>query len=41
MFEEFGTVSSNKRLEVLSGVGHWHCIEEPVVVSDKIVEFLS
>jgi pimeloyl-ACP methyl ester carboxylesterase len=41
MFEELGTGSSNKRLEVLSGVGHWHCIEEPVVVGNKIVEFLS
>lgn len=41
MFEEFGTESSNKHLEILSGVGHWHCIEEPVVVGDKIVQFLS
>lgn len=41
MFEEFGTAGSNKRLEVLSGVGHWHCIEAPVAVADKIVEFLS
>lgn len=41
MFAEFGTESSNKHLEVLSGVGHWHCIEAPVVVGDKVVEFLS
>lgn len=41
MFEEFGTESSNKHLEVLSGVGHWHCIEAPVMVGDKVVEFLS
>lgn len=41
MFEEFGTETSKKHLEVLSGVGHWHCIEAPAVVGDKIVEFLS
>lgn len=41
MFEEFGTESSKKRLEVLSGIGHWHCIEAPAVVGDKVVEFLS
>ncbi|KAK2604775.1 hypothetical protein N8I77_007675 [Diaporthe amygdali] len=41
MFEEFGTETSKKQLEVLSGVGHWHCIEAPAVVGDKIVEFLS
>lgn len=37
MFEEVGT--EEKRLEVLPGVGHWHCIEAPEVVGRKILDF--
>lgn len=39
MFEEIA--SERKDIEVLDGVGHWHCIEAPVVVGEKILEFLS
>lgn len=38
----FGEMSSgNKHLEVLAGVGHWHCIEAPVAVGEHILNFLS
>ncbi|OJD32680.1 alpha beta [Diplodia corticola] len=36
-FEELGT--SEKSLEVLPGVGHWHCVEAPDAVGAKIVDF--
>lgn len=39
MFEEIS--SEKKHLEVLEGVGHWHCIEAPVAVGEQIVKFLS
>ncbi|KUI64442.1 Putative aminoacrylate hydrolase RutD [Cytospora mali] len=39
MFEEIG--SERKHLEVLEGVGHWHCIEAPIVVGEHILGFLS
>lgn len=31
--------SEVKRLEVLEGCGHWHCLEKWEVVGEKIVEF--
>lgn len=38
----FGEMSSEKKyLEILDGVGHWHCIEAPVVVGEQIVKFLG
>jgi pimeloyl-ACP methyl ester carboxylesterase len=37
MFEEMGT--SEKRLEVLEGVGHWHCLEADKEVVEKILGF--
>jgi pimeloyl-ACP methyl ester carboxylesterase len=37
MFEEIGT--GEKRLEVLGGVGHWHCLEAHEEVVEKIVGF--
>lgn len=39
MFGEIG--SERKSIEVLEGVGHWHCIEAPVVIGEKIIGFLS
>lgn len=36
-FEELGT--EEKALEILPGVGHWHCLEAPDVVSAKIIDF--
>ncbi|KAB2575553.1 putative aminoacrylate hydrolase RutD [Lasiodiplodia theobromae] len=36
-FEELGT--EEKALEILPGVGHWHCVEAPDAVSAKIIDF--
>ncbi|KAL1639036.1 hypothetical protein SLS58_008365 [Diplodia intermedia] len=36
-FDELAT--DEKRLEILPGVGHWHCVEAPDAVSAKIVDF--
>jgi len=38
MFEEVGT--EEKRLEVLEGCGHWHCVEAWEEVGERIVVFL-
>ncbi|EKG17745.1 Alpha/beta hydrolase fold-1 [Macrophomina phaseolina MS6] len=38
--KQFGEIGSpDKALEVLPGVGHWHCIEAPEVVAEKILAF--
>lgn len=39
MFEETG--SQDKKMEVLKGVGHWHCLEAPDMVAEKILQFLK
>lgn len=39
MFLEIG--SKFKTMEVLEGVGHWHCLEAPDLVTEKIVDFLK
>lgn len=39
MFKETG--SKDKSMEILEGVGHWHCLEAPDVVAEKIVGFLA
>lgn len=31
--------SSNKKLEIMEGVGHWHCIEAGVEVGNLIARF--
>jgi pimeloyl-ACP methyl ester carboxylesterase len=36
MFDEMNT---EKRLQVMKGVGHWHCLEEPDEVSKLILAF--
>lgn len=41
MIDEIGTDEARKWLEVLEGVGHWHCVEAPDVVGDSIREFLE
>lgn len=33
--------SSNKKMKVLAGVGHWHCIEASEHVANLIVEFVN
>lgn len=39
IIEEIG--SKRKSIEILKGVGHWHVIEAPVLVGEKILAFLS
>ncbi|KAJ4388563.1 hypothetical protein N0V93_006021 [Gnomoniopsis smithogilvyi] len=39
MFDEAG--SRDKSMEVLKGVGHWHCLEAPDMVAKKILGFLK
>ena len=36
----YGTQNSDKKIEVLSGVGHWHCIEAPVDVERLVKGFI-
>lgn len=38
---EIGTHQSRKRLEVLEGVGHWHCVEAPDQVGPLIRTFIE
>lgn len=39
MFDEIG--SQEKEMEVLEGVGHWHCLEAPDKVVRTILDFLD
>lgn len=39
MFEETGV--QVKSMEVLKGVGHWHCLEAPDMVAEKVLNFLK
>ncbi|TPX11821.1 uncharacterized protein E0L32_007558 [Thyridium curvatum] len=41
ILEEWGSDDKSKRLEILEGVGHWHCIEAADEVGDKILNLLS
>lgn len=37
MLEEMGT--SEKKLEIMQGIGHWHCLEAPTQVTELIRTF--
>ncbi|CAN8096262.1 unnamed protein product [Discula destructiva] len=39
MFQEIG--SKEKHMELLKGVGHWHCLETPELVTQKVLNFLK
>lgn len=39
IFGGLGTEEGMKRLEVLDGVGHWHCVENPEKVGGLVREF--
>ncbi|KAH8646992.1 3-oxoadipate enol-lactone hydrolase-like protein [Tricladium varicosporioides] len=41
IFESYGTSSAKKRLEILKGVGHWHCVEAPDRVGSLATEFIK
>ena len=39
--EGYATTSAKKKVEVLSGVGHWHVVEKPEEVGTRIERFLQ
>lgn len=39
--DAYGTESSEKKLEILEGVGHWHCVEASEEVAKHIAEFVG
>jgi pimeloyl-ACP methyl ester carboxylesterase len=41
ILEAYGTESQKKTLEILDGVGHWHCVEAPEEVSRFILAFIK
>lgn len=41
IFESLGTGEGKKRLEVLQGAGHWHCVEKPDEVGRLVREFVE
>lgn len=41
ILKNYGTSQSNKSIQKLSGIGHWHCIEAPQEVERIIEQFLE
>jgi pimeloyl-ACP methyl ester carboxylesterase len=41
ILSEFGTEDDKKKISVLEGVGHWHCIEAPDEVTRVILPFVQ
>ncbi|KIX94882.1 uncharacterized protein Z520_09572 [Fonsecaea multimorphosa CBS 102226] len=41
IFKELGTAPERKKLEVLKGVGHWHCVEAPDEVGRFVRQFVE
>ncbi|KAK4941634.1 hypothetical protein LTR10_018512 [Elasticomyces elasticus] len=41
IFESLGTPHDKKKLEVLQGVGHWHCVEKPDEVGRLVRKFIQ
>ncbi len=41
IYGELGTEDGQKRLVVLKGVGHWHCVEAPDEVGRLVKEFVE
>ena len=41
MSARWGAPAGEKDIEVLEGVGHWHCIEAPEPIAVRISEFLK
>jgi len=37
----YGTSKDEKKIEILEGIGHWHCVEAPEVVSGHILRFVQ
>jgi pimeloyl-ACP methyl ester carboxylesterase len=40
ILEAYATRKSEKKIEVLNGVGHWHCIEAPADVERLVKKFV-
>ena len=41
ILSEYGTEDDKKKISVLEGVGHWHCIEAPDEVTRVILPFVQ
>jgi pimeloyl-ACP methyl ester carboxylesterase len=41
ILEAYGTEKSQKKLKILEGIGHWHCVEAPEEVSREILAFAT
>lgn len=37
----YGTPNDRKAIEILDGVGHWHCVEAPGDVARHLVTFVK
>ncbi len=37
----YGTATDKKTLEILDGVGHWHCVEAADDVARRIIKFIG
>lgn len=37
----YGTKKGEKRIDILDGVGHWHCVEAPEDVGKRISGFIQ
>jgi pimeloyl-ACP methyl ester carboxylesterase len=37
----YGTSKDRKKIEILEGVGHWHCVEAPEDVARHLVRFVD
>lgn len=37
----YGTSKDGKKIEILEGVGHWHCVEAPEDVARHLVRFID
>jgi pimeloyl-ACP methyl ester carboxylesterase len=38
---KYGTAEKKKKLEILKGVGHWHCVEASEEVGKFVKEYLE
>ena len=41
ILDAYGTSKDRKRIEILEGVGHWHCVEAAEDVARHIVRFVD
>lgn len=41
ILEKYGTAEERKSIEVLNGVGHWHCVEAGDQVGELVVRFVG